>query len=213
MSKKNLLLIGGGGHCRACIDVIEMEGKYTICGILDEAELVGGNVLGYEIIGTDDLISSYVKNGFSFILTVGQIKSAHVRRRIFDHLKALNADVVTVISPLASVSKYAILGRGTIVMHNVTISAGVSIGENNILNTGCNIEHDTRTGDHCHISTHAVINGNCTIGNEVFIGSNVTVSNQIFIDSEIFVGAGAVVHKDLRIKGKYVGNPARKLST
>jgi len=212
MNKKNLLLIGGGGHCKACIDVIEMEGKYTICGILDQAEFVGKNVLGYDIIGTDELISSYTDKGYSFLLTVGQIRSAHLRRRIFEYMKSLDADIVTVISPLAYVSKHAVLGKGSIVMHNATVSAGVRVGENNILNTGCNIEHDTRTGDHCHISTHAVINGDCTIGHEVFVGSNATVSNQISIANEVVIGAGAVVHKDLGIKGTYIGNPAIRLS-
>ena len=32
---QKLILIGGGGHCRYCIDVIEQEGKYQICGIED----------------------------------------------------------------------------------------------------------------------------------------------------------------------------------
>ena len=29
-----LLLVGGGGHCHACIDVIETEGKHRIAGIV-----------------------------------------------------------------------------------------------------------------------------------------------------------------------------------
>jgi len=32
---KSLLLIGGGGHCRSCIDFIEEEGKYQIAGIVN----------------------------------------------------------------------------------------------------------------------------------------------------------------------------------
>ena len=32
---KNLYLIGGGGHCKSCIDVIEQEKKYKIKGIFD----------------------------------------------------------------------------------------------------------------------------------------------------------------------------------
>jgi len=33
--KKELILIGGGGHCTACIDVIEQEGRFAIAGIVD----------------------------------------------------------------------------------------------------------------------------------------------------------------------------------
>ena len=61
-----LILIGGGGHCKACIDVIELEGRYQIYGILDIADKVGESVLGYEIIGTESLIEEYIKKGFYF---------------------------------------------------------------------------------------------------------------------------------------------------
>ena len=51
---KKILLIGGGGHCRSVIDVIEQEAKYTIAGVIDKKELIGTKVLGYEVIGSDD---------------------------------------------------------------------------------------------------------------------------------------------------------------
>ena len=51
---QKIILIGGGGHCKSCIDVIEAEGKYDIAGILDMPEFVGEKILGYSIIGTDD---------------------------------------------------------------------------------------------------------------------------------------------------------------
>jgi len=34
VSKQKIILIGGGGHCKSCIDVIEEEGKYEIAEIL-----------------------------------------------------------------------------------------------------------------------------------------------------------------------------------
>ena len=33
---KNIILIGGGGHCKSVIDVIEQEKKYKISGIVDK---------------------------------------------------------------------------------------------------------------------------------------------------------------------------------
>ena len=48
---KSLLLIGGGGHCRSCIDVIEAEGKYSIAGIVNQPGENTDPVLGYEVLG------------------------------------------------------------------------------------------------------------------------------------------------------------------
>ena len=43
--KPQILLIGGGGHCKSVIDVIEMEGSFEIAGIIDQKELIGQQVL------------------------------------------------------------------------------------------------------------------------------------------------------------------------
>ena len=40
-SKQKLILIGGGGHCKSCIDVIEKEGRFQISGIVDVPEKYG----------------------------------------------------------------------------------------------------------------------------------------------------------------------------
>ena len=32
---KKIILIGAGGHCASCIDVIENEKKYEIIGLID----------------------------------------------------------------------------------------------------------------------------------------------------------------------------------
>ena len=35
-----IVLIGGGGHCKSVIDVIEQENKFEIAGIIDKPELL-----------------------------------------------------------------------------------------------------------------------------------------------------------------------------
>ena len=50
---ENLILLGGGGHCKSCIDVIESTSLFKIAGILDPKEPKGLKILGYEILGDD----------------------------------------------------------------------------------------------------------------------------------------------------------------
>lgn len=202
--KTDLILIGGGTHCKSCIDVIEHTEKFNIIGVLDKQELVGRKILSYDIIGTDDDLLQFQK--CSFLITVGQIKSNVIRKKIYHNLVANKLNLATVISPRAYVSKYASIGEGTIVMHDALINPAVTIGYNCIINTKTLIEHDTIVGSHCHISTAAVVNGNCTIGDDVFIGSHATVANQIMITDEVVVGAGITVIKNLNNKGVYIGN-------
>jgi len=79
---KDLILLGGGGHCKSCIDVIEQQGVYNIIGILDDKEKAGSNILGYEIIGTDDDIHALIKKIKYFFITVGQIRTPETRIKL-----------------------------------------------------------------------------------------------------------------------------------
>jgi sugar O-acyltransferase (sialic acid O-acetyltransferase NeuD family) len=208
---KNLILIGGGGHAKACIDVIEQEGVYTIKGIIDLPEKVGTEILGYKVIGIEDDIAALVKDNHYFLITVGQIKSARIRVRIWELLKSLNAQMATVISPFAYVSRYAAINEGTVVMHGARINTDAVIGYNAIINTNAIIEHDTIIGEHCHISTGAILNGGCSTGNEVFIGSGAVVNQGVSIGGNVKIGAASLIHRNIKEEGTYIGVPFVKI--
>ena len=172
---KPIILIGNGGHCRSCIDVIETESKFQIAGIIGQP---GGNsesIFGYEVLGDDNDLSEIIKKYPIAFITVGQIKSADLRVKLFSSLKDLGVKFPVIISPNAHISKYTEIKEGTIVMHGAIINAGSNIGENCIINNQALIEHDAVIGNHSHISTGAIINGDVKIGSSAFIGSGVII--------------------------------------
>lgn len=205
MSQKNLILIGGGGHCKSVIDVAESAG-YNILGILDMPEDIGKAVLDYKVIGTDDDIPLYADKA-EFVITVGFIKSPTIRIRLFDKVREAGGKLATIVASTAHVSRYASLGEGTVVMHQAVVNAGARIGENCIINTFCNIEHGSSIGNQCHISTGAMINGDCKIGNNCFIGSQSVLANGSSICDNTIIGASSFVRKDITHSGIYWGNP------
>ena len=189
---QKLILLGGGGHCKSCIDVIEQEGKYEIAGILDNEEFLGQKILGYEFIGTDDDIGKFVNEGHVFLITVGQIKTVSIRKKIFSLLKENSARMATVVSPRAYVSKHANIAKGTIIMHDALVNASASLGENCIINSKALIEHDVIIEDFCHISTSAVINGGARVKEGTFFGSNAVSKEHIITDTYDFIKAGSM---------------------
>jgi len=212
MNKPNIILIGGGGHCKACIDVIELENKYTIAGIIDVKEKVGNTILGYPIIGTDADLPQLATQYDNFFITVGQIKSADLRIKIFQQLKQLNTNIPTIISPLAYVSQHAKISEGTIIMHHTLVNANATIGKNCIINNKALIEHDVIIGDHCHISTNATINGDCVVQNNSFIGSGAILNQGIKVLENCIIGSGSVIIKSITTKNTiWVGNPAKHI--
>lgn len=206
MNQKNLIFIGGGGHCKSVIDVAESAG-YNILGVLDMPEEVGKSVLDYKVIGTDDDIPQYADKA-AFVITVGFIKNPAIRVRIYNKVNKAGGKLATIVASTAYVSRYATLGEGTVVMHQAVVNAGAKVGANCIINTFCNIEHDAVIGDQCHISTGTMVNGDCKVGERVFIGSQSVLANGITVGEDIIIGAGSVVCKSIAEKGVYAGNPA-----
>ncbi len=204
---KNLILLGGGGHCKSVIDVAESAG-FTILGVLDKPEMAGQRILNYSVIGTDDDIPSYVDKAL-FLITVGQIKSNTTRVRLAKLVQDVGGKFATVIAKDANVSQYATIGEGTVIMHNAVVNADAKIGEQCIINTMADIEHDVKIGDFCHISTAAVVNGEVKIGNNVFVGSGTIVHNGKSITDDVVVSAGSVVSRNLDKSGVYAGNPVK----
>ena len=186
--KKEIYLIGGGGHCKSCIDVIEQVQLYKIKGIIDVEHNRGKEILPkYLIIGTDNDIDNIAKSNPYFFLTIGHMKDCSARRNLFFSLSKKKLRFPVIISPLAFVSKYATIDEGTIVMHNAVVNAGAKVGKNCIINTGAIVEHDVEIGNFCHISTGAIINGGTKIAENTFIGSNSVCKENIFIEKEKFI--------------------------
>ena len=190
---KKIILLGGGGHCKSVIDVIELEKKYKIHGIVDKPKFLGSKILGYKVIGSDLDLEYLAKKYKNAIITVGQIQSPLVRIKLFNLARKAGFKFPPIISPRAYVSKYSRIGMGTIVLHNVVVNSNVSIGNNCIINTKSLIEHDCKISDHCHISTCATINGSVKIRSKCFIGSNATVRDGITIKENSFIKANSLV--------------------
>jgi sugar O-acyltransferase (sialic acid O-acetyltransferase NeuD family) len=189
--KPNLILIGGGGHCVSCIDVIEQENKFTIAGIVDNDSSIE-KLLDYPRLGCDeDLIK--LRTSFDFALvTVGQIISPEIRKRLFERVESLGFDLPTIISPRAYVSKHVTIGKGTVVMHDALVNARASVGNNCIINTKALVEHDAVIEDNCHISTGAIVNGGVIVRQGTFVGSNAVSKEYIQTHENDFIKAGSL---------------------
>ena len=194
---KSLLLIGAGGHCHSCIDVIESTNKFRIVGLVQPESFAQLITLGYPVIGSDEDLPELLKDVNMALIAVGHIKTSETRIRLFELLKKLKAELPIIISPNAYLSKHSIIGEGSIIMHGGIVNAGAQIGNNCIVNSKALIEHDVKIHDHCHISTGALINGNVSIGRGTFIGSGAIIKEGISLGDNVIVGAGQVVLQDV----------------
>jgi len=193
MSKPSLILIGAGGHAGACIDVIETLDTFKIAGLIGAEEELQQGCMGYKVIATDRDLPKLAKQYQYAIIAIGQLETALVRQRLYEQLLALGFKLPTIISPMAYVSRHAIVGDASIIMHGASVNAGANVGNNCIINTHALIEHDVAVADHCHISTGAIANGGANIGSGSFVGSGSIIKQSITLGDNCVVGMGVAV--------------------
>jgi sugar O-acyltransferase (sialic acid O-acetyltransferase NeuD family) len=195
MSRPGLILLGAGGHARACIDVIEQERRYRIAGLLGATAELGAVNCGYRVIGADDALAHLRAQYQYAFVGIGQIHSPDIRMRVFKQLLDLGFELPAIVAPTAYVSPHAKIGPGSIVMHGAIVNAGASIGSNCIINSRALIEHDVVVHDHCHVSTGAILNGNVVLGEESFVGSGSIVREGLIVARGSLLSMGSVLKK------------------
>ena len=193
---KKIILIGAGGHCVSCADVIELQRKFKIVGLIDNKKK--NFLLNYKIIGNDKELKKFSRKIQYALITTGCIKNSKIRENLFKKISNYGFKFPVIISPLSYVSKHASIGEGTIVMHGSVINAGAKIGKNCIINSKSLIEHDVVIEDYCHISTRSTVNGGVIIKKNSFVGSCSVIKQNLKIGKNCFINANLFLQKNLK---------------
>ena len=196
MTRPTLVIVGAGGHARACLDVVEAEGRWTVAGFVDRPGSPVRDVLGLPVLGTDDDLDALHGVHAAALIGIGQLTDPAPRRRLAQRLRAAGWTLPTVVSPRAHVSRHASIGVGTIVMHDAVVNAGARVGDNGIVNTRALIEHDVVVGDDCHLATGVILNGGVRVGDGVFVGSGTIVRPGVVLHDGAVVAMGSCVTRD-----------------
>lgn len=196
MQKKDVVILGAGGHAQVIADIVTAMG-HSVLAFLDDnvnAQDRSGNIRDYK---------KY--NNAEFIIGIGD---ANTREKLSNELPV---KWFTALHPSAVISISSIIGEGTVVMPNAVINSNACIGSHCIINSGAIVEHDNIIGDFTHVSIGAKLGGTVIVGKKAWIGIGATVTNNVSICNNCMVGAGAVVIRNIDECGTYVGVPSRRI--
>ena len=103
---KKIILLGAGGHAKACIDVIKSEKKYEIYGIINKKiEKKLDNFFDeYKILGDDSVLKNISKITNNVHLAIGMITNFNLRINIYKKILSNDLKVTKIISPLSYIS-------------------------------------------------------------------------------------------------------------
>lgn len=199
MNRKQLVLVGAGGHARVVADAARLSG-WDILGFLDDQD--PSSFPNMHILGRITEIERY-SGRFAMAIGVG---SNATRKRI---MNSISAQWETIVHPTAVVSSDVSLGEGTVVLANAVVNPGSELGKGCIINTAATIDHDCIIEDYVHISPGVHLAGQVKVGEKSWIGIGAIAKNGVEICQSVTVGAGAVVVNNIIFEGIYVGVPAQ----
>ena len=205
-ANKRLVIVGASGHGKVCAEIAELSNRYKNILFLDDDTSIR-NCGKYDVFGTSEDINQYVNDDTEFFVSIGD----HIHRsRIQEQIETAGGSVATLIHPQAIISEEATIGAGTVVMPGTVINAGTEIGKGVIVNTSSSIDHDCTLKNWIHVAVGAHLCGTVNVGENTWIGAGALIRNNVLIGSDIVLGMGAVVVKDIKESGTYIGVPAKK---
>ncbi|MDP3846179.1 MAG: acetyltransferase [Pseudomonas sp.] len=202
---KKLAILGASGHGKVVADTAECCGWHSI-EFFDDAWPVRQDNGVWSIVGDTTALLACLPEYAGVIVAIGDNR---IRQSKLAELQAEDAELITLLHPAATVSRYACIGVGSVVFAGVVVNADASVGLGAILNTGCSIDHDCVLGDAVHVSPGARLAGGVRVGDLSWIGIGASVRQLLQIGSRVVVGAGAAVVCNIADNATVAGVPAR----
>jgi len=213
---KKIIILGTGGNSVDILDTLNdlnssRKGPiYQCIGFLDDdPQRWGIDLGGATILGP--LKSAIKYKDCFFINGIGSPLNFWKKSIIIKQTGMPEDRFETIIHPTASVSKMAILGKGTVVFQNVVVTSNVKIGNHVVILPNSVVSHDDIIGDYTCIAGGVCISGRVSVGNSCYLGTNSSIIGDAIIGDCCMVGMGSVVLKSVPENSTVIGNPARFL--
>ena len=189
---KKIAIIGAGGHGKVVGEIALLNNYESIHFFDDKINEIEN--FPFNIIGNLTQLKDNLKDYDDLFVAIGDNKE---RSEKILWLRDEKVNIVSLIHPKSTISKFSYLGAGTCVMANAVVNPGTSIKEGAIINTSSSIDHDCVIEDFSHISPNCSLSGNVSVGKFTHVGTGTSVHPGIQIGNNVKIGVGTKVYKNI----------------
>jgi sugar O-acyltransferase (sialic acid O-acetyltransferase NeuD family) len=205
-----LILIAASGLAREVLAMVRSSGQYDVVGLLDDdKEMAGVTVDGAPVLGSIDDAPGYTHAFLLVCLTSGREREAVVER--LTALGIHEARYATAIDPSVQYPEGCRIGRGSILLRNVTLTAAVTLGSHVVAMPSVTFAFDDDVADFATFAAGVSLGGGVRIGKAAYLGLNSSVRERTSVGNYATVGMGAAVLSNVPDGQTWVGVPAHEI--
>jgi sugar O-acyltransferase (sialic acid O-acetyltransferase NeuD family) len=206
-----LVLISATGLAREVLAMVRSSGQYDVVGLLDDdKEMAGVTVDGSPVLGTIDDAPRYTHAFMLVCLGSGKSREAVVERLTAMGLHETR--YATAIDPSVQWPEGCRVGRGSILLRNVTLTASVTLGSHVVAMPSVTFTHDDDVADFATFAAGVSLGGGVRIGRAAYLGMNSSVRERTSVGAYATVGMGAAVLSNVPDGETWVGVPAHEIN-
>jgi UDP-3-O-[3-hydroxymyristoyl] glucosamine N-acyltransferase len=206
----DLIALGAGNPdiVRLIEDINENKKTFNFLGFLEKnEELKGKSILGYPILGVDDLLFTEFKN-CSVVNNIFNNAILHEKITCILKSKYKIKNFPNLVHPAVN-TKFINMGEGNLIYENVSLGVNSGMGNFNLIFYGSVIGHETQLKDFNLLGANVSIGARCHVGNKCIFANGATLNGNITLCDDVFVGLGSVVVNSVKEPQKLFGNPAK----
>lgn len=207
-----LVLVAGSGLAAEVIAAVRAADGYDRLVILDDdARRWGLELSDVPIVGGVDEIRTF--DDYDVVVCAGR---GAVRKTLVNRMSSLGVGpdrYARVVHPSVDVPHGCVVGRGSIVLAHVTLTAAVTIGSHVVVMPNTSITHDDHVSDFATLCAGVTLGGRVLVCDGAYVGMNASVREGLCLGAGSTLGMGSVLLEDLPAGETWAGVPSVPIVT
>jgi sugar O-acyltransferase (sialic acid O-acetyltransferase NeuD family) len=206
-----LFIVGAGGFGREvheyALDARVAWGGIPVwvAGFIDDnLAALDGHAISAHVLGRIAEVAPEPDD--RFVIAIGDPR---VRKLVAERLTDRGARFASIVHPSAYIAREVVIGAGVVVGPLSYVGPGARLADHVAVNPQVAVAHDVQAGRFAVFSPMCAVNGSAILEEGAFLGTHASVLPGRRVGAWSYVGAGALVNRDVAPGAKVVGVPAR----
>ena len=210
MKQDKLVIYGNGQMATMMYEILKNE--YNIVAFTTDNKCINTSLLkGLPLIPFETIDASYSPSEHVMLIAVGYSDMNELRIDRGIHAKQKGFELISYISPNATLYGNTSLGENCIVLEYSSIHPNTTVNDFVFIGSHTNIGHDCEIQNGNWINAGVCIGGATKLKESCFVGMNATIGHNITIGEKCYIGAQALVTKSTDPTSVHIAPNAERL--